>query len=84
MLRTRKTMEARAAEAAGLVKQFWGPSDGGETALAEARTGLEGLKLSPAQLHDLRADLPPPNPGTTGQKIQRIDRLLKRLEKEAA
>jgi hypothetical protein len=66
------------------VSIFWGSSHNTPEALSETTAALKNLKLSNEQLHDLRTALPPAGPGTTGQKINQMDRVLKRLEKETA
>lgn len=79
---TSKQAELDALAAPGV---FWGHSSGGLENLAIAETCLREGNLSAKQLHDLRTELPIGASGTTtGQRIARIDRVLKRLEKEAS
>jgi len=61
---------------------FWGESNGSEEAAATCRSELRSFKLRPDELHELRDLLPGVRVGTTGERIARADRMLKRLEKE--
>jgi hypothetical protein len=74
--------EATAKAARNITTIFWAGS-GSETSLLDAEAEIRALKLTPDQLHDLRAGLPLGSGGVTGAKVARIDRVLKRLEKSA-
>jgi len=63
---------------------FWGHSAGSPEDLRHAEECVRKARLNPDELHDLRAQLPIGATGTTGQRVIRIDRVLKRLEKEAS
>ena len=84
----RKSASERAAEkvaaASAIAAQFWGPTNHGPTEQADVAAQLAGLKLSRAQIEEIRIGLPLGCEGTTGARIQRIDRILKRLEHAAA
>jgi len=80
---TRGRHSERFNRATQAVYAFWGSSDGGELALNTATGALEEQKLTLSQIGALRAGLPPAGPGTTGDRIRRIDRVLKRLEHQA-
>ena len=62
---------------------FWGFSGGSSYELALAESRLRELDLSFDQINRLRVSLPLYGDGTTAQKVERIDRVLKRLEYEA-
>ncbi len=68
--------------ASGIVTNFYSKSNNSDGALLEAADRLEKLSLSRKQLSDIRMLLPVKASGTNGEKVARIDRVLKRLEKE--
>ncbi len=72
------------AEVSQIIVGYWGASDGGNVALEHAECELRKLDIPLTQLHVLRGGLPLGCEGTTGQKVTRIDRVLKRLEREAS
>jgi hypothetical protein len=76
--------ETRFQRASEAVSQFWGHSNGGADALEKVEIDLAASKVSFGQITDLRAALPAPGPGTTGQRIRSVDRVLKRLEYQQA
>ena len=59
-VRTKQTKQAAYDSALEAVKAFYGLSNGGEVALANAREALIKAKLSMDQIGDLREALPPP------------------------
>lgn len=63
-----------------LILGFWGHSSGDPAALKAAAIELSELDLSLNQISELRADLPLGGAGTTGDRVRRVDRVLKRLE----
>jgi hypothetical protein len=71
------------ADARLAVQVYWGSSTGGSYALADADSRLRDAQLTLEQLHQLRVNLPIGCDGTTGQRVERIDRVLKGLEYEA-
>ncbi len=73
----------RGAVARLAVETYWGESNGGFLALATAEDCLRESKLKIEQIRTLRTNLPLGCQGTTGQKVAKIDRILKRLEHEA-
>ena len=64
------------------LRDFWGVSNGSEVAASTCRSELRKLKLRQSELHELRDTLPGVRVGTTGERVVRVDRMLKRLEKE--
>ena len=74
--------EGRIASAREVLCDFWGVSHGSEMAASTCRSGLLKLKLRQAELLELSDFLPSTRVGTTGERIARVDRMLKRLEKE--
>ncbi len=75
--------EADSAKALNAVRRFWGASNGSDADLADTVKCLRDCNLLSTDLHKLRASLPLGTVGTTGGRIERIDRVLKSLEKEA-
>ena len=66
------------------VKVFWSGENISDGDLKRAEECIRKANFSARALHDLRADLPLSSPmTTTGERVMRIDRVLKRLEKEA-
>jgi len=59
---------------------FWGHSSGDPASLKAAAIKLSELDLSLNEINELRADLPLGGAGTTGDRVRRMDRVLKRLE----
>ena len=74
--------EGRVTSALEALRDFWGVSNGSDAAASTCRSELRDLKLRPSELHELRDTLPGLRAGTTGERISRADRMLKRLEKE--
>ena len=71
------------ARAKNAVKRFWGVSNGAEGDLQATTECLNECSLCKKDINELRAELPVGATGTTGQRVVRIDRVLKRLEYEA-
>ncbi len=69
--------------ASNACQRFWGMSNGAPGDLLATEGILRECKLDPGEIADLRAGLPLGAAGTTGARVARIDRVLKRLEKEA-
>lgn len=67
-----------------IARDFYSHSNNSDSALLEAAGKLRGLGLSRSQISDVRMIIPVACDGTARQKALRIDRVLKRLEKEAA
>ena len=65
-----------------VVRHFYTRSNNSDGQLLEAADSLSALRLSRDQLSNLRMTLPIAASGTNGEKVARIDRVLKRLEKE--
>ena len=65
------------------VKVFWSGQDIGDGDLKRAEECIRKANFGAKALHNLRAELPIGATGTTGARVMRIDRVLKRLEKEA-
>jgi hypothetical protein len=82
-MRSRSERRAATLKAAKDITTVFWAGNGSQESLAAAESQLRLLKLTPDQLHDLRAGLPLECGGTTGQRVARIDRVLKRLEKAA-
>jgi hypothetical protein len=80
-MRYTKASKKAIADARAAVKRYWGETAGGEDDLAAAELAIRAADLSSNEFHDLRAVLPVGATGTTGQRVVRIDRVLKRLEK---
>jgi len=73
----------RHADAHEALAYFQGHSAGGLEDFQRLERIVRAARFDIDQLHDLRTQLPIGIGGTTGQRVSRIDRLLKRLEKEA-
>jgi len=71
------------ADAIEAPEVFWQHTSGGNDSLDFAEQTIRDGNLSPKELHRARLRLPPVGPGTTGQRVKMIDRLLKSLEREA-
>lgn len=71
------------ASACNAVDRFWGVSNGAQGDLEATVTCLKDCCLTKNDFNELRARLPIGATGTTGQRVSRIDRVLKRLEYEA-
>ena len=82
LLQRAETKQAR-ADGCQAVKVFWSGEDISDGDLQRAEACIRKANFSARELHDLRADLPLGATGTTGARVMRIDRVLKRLEKEA-
>jgi hypothetical protein len=68
---------SNSAEAAAILRDYWGPSGPDKTLRAGE---LRGLKLKPDEIENLLDDLPPRNSGgTTGQRVDECYRLLERI-----
>jgi hypothetical protein len=80
-MRITKASKKAIAAARAAVKHYWGETAGGEADLAAAEAIIREAGLSSDEFHDFRAELPIGAAGTTGQRVARIDRVLKRLEK---
>ena len=80
----RKTAAEKIEAARAIAAGFWGPTPGGPREQADVTAQLADLKLSHAQLGEVRVGLPGGGPGTTGDRVRIIDRILKRLEHQAA
>ena len=76
----REEAEARAKNACD---RFWGVSNGSPGDLEDTEKCLRECKLTNHDISKLRAALPLECGGTTGARVARIDRVLKRLEHEA-
>lgn len=79
-----KKAEEKIKVARAIASGFWGPTNRGPNEQADVTAELAGLKLTRAQIEEVRIGLPLGCEGTTGARIQRIDRILKRLEHAAA
>ncbi len=74
--------DSAAADAA--LVGFWGKSNGGFGAMTECEQGVRDAKPTEKNLYALRAGLNTCVQGTTGDRIRRVDRMLKRLIHEQA
>jgi hypothetical protein len=68
------------ASAKSAVNRFWGVSNGSMGDLRATAEHLKECSLGKKDINELRAELPVGATGTTGQRVSRIDRVLKRLE----
>jgi hypothetical protein len=71
------------ARAKNAVNRFWGVSNGADGDLTATAECLGECLLGKKDINELRAELPIGATGTTGMRVSRIDRVLKRLEYEA-
>ena len=77
------TTEQRVKTALAICSTFWG-SNGSPGAHESLRSQLRVMKLSSAEIHELRDDLPVGATGLVGAKVTRVNRFLKRLIHETA
>jgi hypothetical protein len=77
MLRHKQSKEERFQEAEKLIYAFW--ADQIFPNVAETKSKLRDLGLGKEQIQDLRDSLPSVNTGTTAERVQHANRLLKRL-----
>ncbi len=83
LLQRSETKQAR-VDGCQAVKVFWSGQDISDGDLKRAEVCIREANFSARELHDLRAELPLSSiTTTTGERVARIDRVLKRLEKEA-
>ncbi len=80
--RKNQANEGDSDEASRIAVAFYTKSNNSDKALIEAARRIKGLDLTREQISDIRMCLPVSCGGTGGQKVARIDRVLKRLEKE--
>lgn len=83
LLRRNKSRESDQAAAKNAVDRFWGVSNGAPGDLAATEVCLRECQLNCDDYRKLRVALPLECGGTTGARVARIDRVLKRLELEA-
>ena len=81
--RRERAGEENRATAQNAVNRFWGVTNGAAGDLDATIECLGDCSLSKNDLNELRAKLPIGASGTTGMRVSRIDRVLKRLEYEA-
>lgn len=83
-IRLSEEKKQKHADAIEAPEVFWQQTAGGNPDLDFAEQTIRDGKLSSKELHRARLRLPPAGPGTTGQRVRMIDRLLKSLEHEAS